>query len=261
MKQKKGDSVTEGIYSTVNSHDDWYSSPVGSYVQLRTEQLITTLMPLDGRERLLDAGCKTGRNLLLFRRLGCTVTGLEPSPEFADKARNRLGSVAEVHRSDLEDFPFSDDEFDLVTVILSLESTRNPHNTLREAVRVCRGRIFIGLVNRLSFSAHRLKTPLFSTAPLHSFSIFDIMRMVRTILPDVPLDWGSVVCFPVGWHPLAEGPDRRFPLRRNPFGAIAGLTFPVSYHCRTIQEPLRVDVKTPLRETRRVPGTACNRRR
>ena len=44
-----------------------------------------------GARRVLDAGCGTGRHLELLRGWGFAAAGLEPDPQMAERARERLG--------------------------------------------------------------------------------------------------------------------------------------------------------------------------
>ena len=69
------------------SYDDWFQTPTGLYIDRREKELILNLVAPKEGERLLDVGCGTGNHLLFFRRKGCDVTGLEPSPYMLDIAR------------------------------------------------------------------------------------------------------------------------------------------------------------------------------
>ncbi|MDO8785573.1 MAG: methyltransferase domain-containing protein, partial [Syntrophales bacterium] len=128
------------------SYDDWLTTPVGGYIDGREKELILALtLPRKG-ERLLDVGCGTGEHLLFFRERGCDVTGIEPSPFMLEIAKQKLGHRAEVHTGKAEDLPFSDNEFDIVTLITSLEFTDDPEKAIAEAVRVSRDRVFLGVL-------------------------------------------------------------------------------------------------------------------
>ena len=122
----------------------------GGYRDGRIKGLILDLAAPRAGERLLDIGCRSGDHLLLFHKKGCDVTGIDPSPLHLDLARQRLGQRAELREGRAEDLPFSDNEFDLVTLITSLEFTDDPGQAVAEAIRVCRGRLFIGVMNRFS---------------------------------------------------------------------------------------------------------------
>lgn len=245
---------------TISSYEAWQASSEGRYVHKRICHLLMALLnPREG-ERLLDVGCKTGHTLAFFRTKGCQVTGLETSRPVLDAARRRMGETAALHYGDFEDLPFSDNEFDVVTMITSLESARNPHRALSEAVRVCSGRVCLGLFNRTSLSAHRLKVSGNPGEAFNSLGIFETMRMVRNILSNVPVDWGSVIYFPLCWYPHAEDVESRLPMIKNPFGSFAALSFPVIYTHRALQDPMVVKNPTGMRGRGRVAGTACKTR-
>lgn len=52
------------------------------------EDLVTFAQKLKG-DKLLDAGCGVGRDMITFKNLGFNVTGLEPTPALATKTRQR----------------------------------------------------------------------------------------------------------------------------------------------------------------------------
>lgn len=249
------------INDTLNSYEEWIASPEGTSIETRTHELVLSLLPSAGGKRFLGVGCKTGRDLVFFRNLGYLVTGTETSRVLIDAARQKISPGIDLHLGDSEDLPFSDDEFDVVTMLTSLEATENPLQALREAVRVSRARVVLTLINHASPFAQRIRATSFPAPAFHSFGVFEAIRLVRAAMPGVPVEWGSIVFFPACWYPRAEGIDRKIPWRKNPFGSIAGISFPVTYHFRTLQEPLGANVEVRLRENRRVAGTACNRER
>jgi len=55
-----------------------------------------------GARRVLDAGCGVGRHLELLREWGFEAAGLEPDPEMAERARERLDDETPVAVSTLE---------------------------------------------------------------------------------------------------------------------------------------------------------------
>ncbi|MDD5475703.1 MAG: class I SAM-dependent methyltransferase [Syntrophales bacterium] len=248
---------TRGNNGNIISYENWLASPVGIYVKRRMAELLSTLIRPAGGQRLLDVGCKTGHWLALFKRMGCLVTGIETSRTILDHARERMGKGADLHVGDYEDLPFSDNEFDIVTLITSLESTSDPRAAISEAVRVSRGMVCLGLFNRISLSAHYLRNFALPERPSSSLGIFETMRMTRDTLSSVPMEWGSVIFFPLPWYPRAEELERRIPMTNNPFGSFAALSFPVIYTHRTIEEKLGEEVPAGMGGNSRVAGTAC----
>ena len=94
--------------------------------------------------RQLDAGCGEGKEHELALQLGADVSGFDASAALLDIARNRLpeGSFAE---GDLEELPFEDASFDVVTGFNAFQYAADPVAALREARRVCKpgGRVFV----------------------------------------------------------------------------------------------------------------------
>jgi SAM-dependent methyltransferase len=230
------------VEEIARSYEEWLQSPLGYYIDRRKKEFILELLkPLEG-ERMLDLACGTGHNLLFFRRKGCNVTGLDSSPKLLDISRERLGERADLHLGTFEDLPFSDNEFDIVT-LTSLEHIDTPKAALEEALRVCKGRIFIGACNRYSLTSMygRRKGKYCPPFVDHSnlSSILELNRIAQSILSDAPRKWGSIIFFPLNWYTFASGIEEKIPVMKNPFGFFIGLVFPVLFSLRTLQDPLK----------------------
>lgn len=235
-------------------------SPARYYIDRREKDLIQRLLrPVEG-ERLLDVGCAAGDYLRFFRGKGCSVTGVDPSHEMLDIARKRLGQRAELCPGEIEDLPFSDNEFDVVTLIFP-DPACNLRNVIHEAVRVCRGRVFLGTVNRFSpVSAQGKKgVAVYPDRNERSSSIPELIRLVRSALPNTAIEWGSVLFFPPAWYPAAAVFEERIPVTKNAFGSFIGLSFPVTYTRITVQDPLGKRAKA--KATGRYPAPGAARRR
>ena len=207
-------------------------TPAELYIQEREKRLILHLLSPRSGERLLIIGCGGGDYSLFMQSKGCRVTFQEI---------DSFGTGA------AEDLPYEDDEFDIVAVIAALEMTRSPQNVISEAVRVCRRRVFLGVRNRYSLvgtqqriSGILQQTVSGGTLPGGNlFSIGQLRRMIKRALGgDAPVQWGSVIFLPYGWYSFAGRIEENIPVFKNPFGAFLGLSFPVTYRYRTIQEPV-----------------------
>jgi ubiquinone/menaquinone biosynthesis C-methylase UbiE len=227
--------------------DQRLETSLGRYIFSRQKELILDLVVPHAGERVLDMGCGTGNHLQFFKEKWCSVTGIDPSSKMLEIAKSKLGNSAELILSQAEDIPFSDDEFDIVTLINVLEIANNPQKVIAEAIRVCRGRVFIGFLNNYSFAGtkQRLKElfgfPL--SQKLRFFSLNEIKNMVGSLIGDVAVKWGSVIYFPGIVYGFFEELEELFPLEKNPLGAFAGLTFPVKYTYRTVQSPIMESFK------------------
>lgn len=92
-------------------------------------------LALPAGSRVLDAGCGSGRTLEELGRYG-EVFGIELDPGAADVARGR--GCGEVRIGRLEELPWEDDNFDLITCLDVIEHTPDDRVTLRELRRVTR---------------------------------------------------------------------------------------------------------------------------
>jgi SAM-dependent methyltransferase len=90
-------------------------------------------LPLPAHSQVLDAGCGSGRTLQELEDYG-EVHGIELSPEAAEVARRR--GCGEVRVGRLEELPWEDATFDLVTCLDVIEHTPDDRATLRELRRV-----------------------------------------------------------------------------------------------------------------------------
>jgi demethylmenaquinone methyltransferase/2-methoxy-6-polyprenyl-1,4-benzoquinol methylase len=89
------------------------------------------------RDTVLDVATGTGAvaRELLARR-GCTVVGLDQSPEMLAEARRRTPAGVKLVQGSAEALPFADASFDALTFTYLLRYVSDPGATLRELVRV-----------------------------------------------------------------------------------------------------------------------------
>jgi SAM-dependent methyltransferase len=220
-------------------------TPRSQYLDGRIKSLILDLAAPHAGERLLDVGCGTGENLRLFHQKGCAVSGLDSSELLLDEARKKLENRVELQLGDPTDLPFSDNEFDIVTMIASLEHMPKPAEAVAEAIRVCRGRMFIGAMNPYSMIGIQGMLPgLFNFPPdagvsPRYFHIHSLSGMIRKFLPGVRIQWGSVLFLPWGWYSFASSLEERIPMLKNPFGAFIGLSFSVTFSFIAVQDAIR----------------------
>jgi demethylmenaquinone methyltransferase/2-methoxy-6-polyprenyl-1,4-benzoquinol methylase len=107
----------------------------------------TMVEAVDARpdERVLDVATGTGLVArALVRRYGCTVVGLDQSPEMLAAAKARLAGATALRgrytvvAGEAEQLPFPDGEFDHLTFTYLLRYVDDPAATLRELARVVR---------------------------------------------------------------------------------------------------------------------------
>jgi SAM-dependent methyltransferase len=92
-------------------------------------------LPLPRDARLLDAGCGSGRTLDELARYG-RVSGIDLSEDAVAAAHAR--GHDDVHVARVEELPFEDGTFDVVTCLDVIEHTPDDRATLAELLRVTR---------------------------------------------------------------------------------------------------------------------------
>jgi ubiquinone/menaquinone biosynthesis C-methylase UbiE len=232
-------------------YEAWEKSAEGILVDRLSSQLILRLLRPGKGERILDIGCGTGNHLLLFYRLGFDVTGLDASSYMLDIARSRLGDKASLKIGRAEDLPFEDNEFDLATLIFTLEFLDDPVAALREAGRVTRHKVFVGVLNSLSpgcmckrFLA-LFHDSIFGEA--HLFSLWGLKGYARRAYGNVPIEWGSIQIMPSLFRRYALRDELSCLTPSSPFGTFLGLAFRLIYTLKTenIKAAKRVPAFTP----------------
>ena len=112
----------------VDEHHWWYR---GRRRVIRAE---LGRLPLPPHGRVLDAGCGSGRTLEELRGYG-GVSGIELSPDAVAVAEQR--GTFDVRVGRLEELPWEDRAFDLITCLDVIEHTPDDRLTLSELRRVC----------------------------------------------------------------------------------------------------------------------------
>jgi len=90
-------------------------------------------------DRVLDVATGTGAVAReLVRRKGCSVVGVDQSPEMLAEARGRVDGRVTLIEASADALPFDDGEFDALTFTYLLRYVDRPDATLRELARVVR---------------------------------------------------------------------------------------------------------------------------
>jgi demethylmenaquinone methyltransferase / 2-methoxy-6-polyprenyl-1,4-benzoquinol methylase len=110
----------------------------------RWRRFLVSRLEVGPDARVLDVATGTGAVALeLVRRYGCSVVGIDRSPEMLAVARPRiaadeLGGNIELLEGRAETLPFADASFDALTVTYLLRYVDDPAATIRELARVVR---------------------------------------------------------------------------------------------------------------------------
>lgn len=145
------DHTTASLFDecVARDYEQWYEQGFGSFAARQEEALLhRQLQGFPGATSLLEVGCGTGHFTRWFARQGLQVVGLDASPAMLAQARLRNGTNYLL--GDARALPFEDQQFDLVTLITTLEFVTDPVQVLREVMRVARQGLLLGVLNRQS---------------------------------------------------------------------------------------------------------------
>jgi ubiquinone/menaquinone biosynthesis C-methylase UbiE len=205
----------------------WYQMPEGQYADILEKKLFLKLVQPKSGQSVLDIGCGTGHNLAFFKELGLKAAGIDASKPMLDIASQKLGTSAELYWGHAEELPFDNNSFDIVTLITVLEFVPDPTEVLKEAGRVARVQIYLGILNKISLLGinrrimGKFRDSIYNRAKF--YSVWEIEAMVRGAIGKVPLEWRTTLFFPLSWHKYMYWLDRLLPSVNNPFGAFLGL--------------------------------------
>lgn len=139
-------------------YKDWYKTPKGKFVDVLEKQTISDLCDVIPGNKVLEIGCGAGHFSAYFKELRAEVTALDTSHDMLNLAKEQYGNFQiDFKAGTAYQLPFADRQFDLVAMITVLEFITNPRQVLREAFRVSRGKVFLGILNRNSLLAWRRK--------------------------------------------------------------------------------------------------------
>lgn len=86
-----------------------------------------------------DVGCGAGMAAWIAAHRGARVAGLDASAKLLEIARERVPG-GDFRQGDIEDLPFENQSFDLVTGFNSFQYAGDPRAALQEARRICKPR-------------------------------------------------------------------------------------------------------------------------
>jgi SAM-dependent methyltransferase len=189
-------------------------------------------LPLGADAQVLDAGCGSGRTMQELEDYG-TVRGIELDEDAAELARSRGHGEVTVGR--LEQLPWPDGTFDLITSLDVIEHTPDDRATLAELLRVCRPGGWL-LVTVPAYQA------LWSQ---HDEANHHYRRYSRTMLRNAAAGAGWTVTRMTSFNSVLLAPAaavrlarRRFPARN---GAADDLTIPPGWLNDLLERPLRIE--------------------
>jgi len=167
----------------VKTYESWYSGKykrAGKLEKILLKKLLETLEPV---ESLLEVGCGTAHFTRWFESMGLKCCGLDLSPLMLKEAKV-LWPDGPLCQGESSHIPFKDKSFDVLAFIACMEYMPNPVEVLREAARVARKGIIIGLMNKWSLPTVRRiiqvkmnKNPYYKNARF--YSILDMKTKLK----------------------------------------------------------------------------------
>lgn len=134
---------------------------VAKNLQTSADEFLARI-PIAAGSRVLDAACGTGQIAFPAFAAGAHVTGIDIVPDLIEQARKRAAQENKAIRfdvGDVEDLPYTDDEFDLVFSLIGAMFAPRPQLAAAELARVTRsgGRIVMGNWTPQGFIGHMFK--------------------------------------------------------------------------------------------------------
>lgn len=114
---------------------DW--ADVQESVAVPLFEVVLQEIAVGANTSVLDIGCGSGIFCEMAAKRGAQVSGLDASEPLLTIARERV-QAGDFRTGEMEELPYADRSFDVVTGFSSFQFAANPVNALREASRVSR---------------------------------------------------------------------------------------------------------------------------
>jgi len=149
--------------------------------QRLTMGLEALLVPYRPNGRLLDIGCGNGAYLALMKQLGWTVAGIETDAKAAAVAQSHFG--ISVFVGTVDDAPFEEASFDVVTMSHVLEHVPDPVRFLQVAARFLKpgGRMVIITPNAQSLGSRLFRKDWYALQPPQHLILFTLRGLRKCI--------------------------------------------------------------------------------
>lgn len=200
--------------AVAGGYESWYETEGAGADRAERRLLGRWLERLGPPGTAIEIGCGTGHFTRWLASLGWRAGGVDTAaPMLAEAARR--GGPAFI-RADAARLPFADAAFDVALTITSLEFMPDPARALREAARMARRGLVLGVLNAWSVMGWQRKRsglPVWQAA--HFYSPFELSRLARESCarPIAGIEWATTL--------LPGRLEQR--ISRLPFGGFIGL--------------------------------------
>lgn len=210
-------------------YESFYEGKYKEVDILEKEAIAMMLRHFPGAKRILDVGCGTGHFTRWYASLGYETIGVDISPFMLDVAITLWDG--QFYNAPAQRLPFPDRSFDVISFMTCTEYMPDLHTVLREARRVGRQGIVIGIMNKWSFPTIRRrmqvlvrKNHFYSTATFRSPE--EIRRICGEVLGKEPFEFDWIgTAFPKVMN-IKQG--------RKPFAAFVAIAIKFKH---TVEKP------------------------
>ncbi len=137
----------KSLFAPLGPTYDRYAALLSYGQDPRWRRFLVSRVEAGPGDRVLDVATGTAAVAReLVRQKGCSVVGIDQSPDMLAEARRRVNGSIELVEGSADSLPFADGEFDGLTFTYLLRYVDDPRATLRELARVVRpGGLIVGL--------------------------------------------------------------------------------------------------------------------
>jgi ubiquinone/menaquinone biosynthesis C-methylase UbiE len=143
----------------VQGYESWYTGKYQRADLLEKQVIKLMLSEFDQPKTVLEIGCGTGHFTRWFGESGFQASGLDLSPLMIRQAKKLWPGADLINGASLS-LPLISKSFDVALFITCFEYMKDPLKVLREAERVSRQGIVLGLMNAWSLPTLRRKLQL-----------------------------------------------------------------------------------------------------
>jgi SAM-dependent methyltransferase len=164
--------------AVVDGYEQWYASRGRRADRLEKQLLAGLSADIPNAASVLEVGCGTGHFTRWLAEMGFRAVGLDLSRVMLSEAERYCGPRYVV--GDAAALPFGGGSFDVVALITTLEFLADQREALKEAVRVARTGLLLGVLNRRSLLARKRRAS--ARAPwddARCLSVTELKRLVR----------------------------------------------------------------------------------
>jgi len=178
---------------TASSYDIWFEMPLGKAMDDLQKALIYHLARPQPGESALDMGTGTGHYACDLASRGLRVVGYDSSEAMLRVARAKDSPVI-WQRGEAEVLPFTDNSFDLVLSVTTLEFVDDPARALSEMFRVVApgGRLVVAVLNATSaWGKSYIREALQQNTPFRHAHLYTPNEFVRALSVHGQVHWNS----------------------------------------------------------------------